>query len=115
MSDETLREKQFRFTRLTVLLLSWAHDHGYELVEGDGYRHPETCGPTSCGMYGYMGRNSLHNFRLAHDWHIFRDGTYLSDPEECRPLGEYWESLGGTWGGRFQDGNHYSIEHNGIA
>jgi hypothetical protein len=25
-------------------------------------------------------------------------------------LGEYWELIGGTWGGRFKnpDGNHYS-------
>lgn len=29
-------------------------------------------------------------------------------------LGEYWESIGGTWGGRFNDGNHYSLEHNGV-
>ena len=28
-------------------------------------------------------------------------------------LGEYWESLGGSWGGRFKDANHFSIEHDG--
>ncbi|HAO1973206.1 TPA: M15 family peptidase, partial [Escherichia coli] len=30
--------------------------------------------------------------------------------------GEYWESIGGTWGGRFSraDGNHFSLEHNGV-
>ncbi|HBJ0947911.1 TPA: M15 family metallopeptidase, partial [Escherichia coli] len=31
--------------------------------------------------------------------------------------GEYWESLGGSWGGRFKsrpDGNHFSLEHNGV-
>ena len=26
-------------------------------------------------------------------------------------VGEFWESLGGSWGGQFNDGNHYSIEH----
>lgn len=32
-------------------------------------------------------------------------------------LGQYWESLGGSWGGRFKsrpDGNHFSLEHDGV-
>ena len=33
---------------------------------------------------------------------------------ETNELGEYWESIGGSWGGRFNDGNHYSLEHNGV-
>jgi hypothetical protein len=28
-------------------------------------------------------------------------------------LGLKWESMGGSWGGRFNDGNHYSLEHEG--
>lgn len=28
-------------------------------------------------------------------------------------IGEYWESIGGAWGGRFNDGNHYSLGHGG--
>jgi len=28
-------------------------------------------------------------------------------------LGEYWESIGGSWGGRFGDGNHYSLKYKG--
>jgi len=28
-------------------------------------------------------------------------------------LGLYWESIGGSWGGRFGDGNHFSLEHEG--
>jgi hypothetical protein len=33
-----------------------------------------------------------------------------------RPLGEKWEAMGGTWGGRFShpDGNHFSLEHEGV-
>jgi hypothetical protein len=26
----------------------------------------------------------------------------------------FWESIGGSWGGRFNDGNHYSLEHRGM-
>jgi len=46
--------------------------------------------------------------RLAIDLNLFKDGEYLTDTEDHRFLGEFWESLGGTWGGRWDDGNHYS-------
>ena len=38
-------------------------------------------------------------------------GEYLVETEDHRFLGEFWESLDPmcTWGGRFQDGNHYSF------
>jgi hypothetical protein len=37
----------------------------------------------------------------------------LESTEAHTPLGEQWEKMGGTWGGRFNDGNHYSLEHEG--
>jgi hypothetical protein len=46
--------------------------------------------------------------RLAIDLNLFdSDGTYLTDTEDHRRLGEWWEAQGGIWGGRFNDGNHY--------
>ncbi|HGV6771546.1 TPA: M15 family metallopeptidase, partial [Escherichia coli] len=61
-------------------------------------------------------RNSLHTLRLAVDFNLFINGEYQTDTDAYRPLGEYWESIGGTWGGRFSraDGNHFSLEHNGV-
>ncbi|MCF4091857.1 M15 family metallopeptidase, partial [Escherichia coli] len=61
-------------------------------------------------------RNSLHTLRLAVDFNLFINGKYQADTDAYRPLGEYWESIGGTWGGRFSraDGNHFSLEHNGV-
>ncbi|MCF4091851.1 M15 family metallopeptidase, partial [Escherichia coli] len=61
-------------------------------------------------------RNSLHTLRLAVDFNLFINGEYQADTDAYRPLGEYWESIGGTWGGRFSraDGNHFSLEHNGV-
>ncbi|MBB9356801.1 M15 family metallopeptidase, partial [Escherichia coli] len=61
-------------------------------------------------------RNSLHTLRLAVDFNLFINGEYQADTDAYRPLGEYWESIGGTWGGRFSraDGNHFSLEHNGM-
>ncbi|EIH4172001.1 M15 family metallopeptidase, partial [Escherichia coli] len=54
--------------------------------------------------------------RLAVDFNLFINGKYQADTDAYRPLGEYWESIGGTWGGRFSraDGNHFSLEHNGV-
>ena len=58
---------------------------------------------------------SLHPDRLAVDLNLFKDGVWLTKTEDHRVLGEFWESLGADhrWGGRFGDGNHYSIEHQG--
>lgn len=51
------------------------------------------------------------------DLHLFRDGKWLSSTEDHRALGEWWEQQHELcrWGGRFSDGNHYSLEHDGAA
>lgn len=97
----SLRKKQSRFCRMVADLIVFAYEHGYELTFGDAYA---TTGHTA---------NSLHYKRLAIDLNLFRDGEYLQKTEDHLALGEYWESIGGSWGGRFQDGNHYSLEHGG--
>lgn len=100
-----LGAKQRLFVRMVANLIVWAYDHGYELTFGDAYRDPRV-------PYGHP--NSCHRKRLAVDLNLFKDGVYLDKTEDHQPLGEYWESIGGTWGGRFQDGNHYSLEHDGM-
>ena len=97
----TLRQKQSKFVRMVADLIVWAYEHGYELTFGDAY-----------ATTGHMA-NSLHYSRLAIDLNLFKDGTYLTATAHHQPLGEYWESIGGSWGGRFQDGNHYSLAHGG--
>lgn len=101
----TLGEKQRKFVRMVGQLITFAHDHGYEMTFGHALRCQEC--PTGKA-------ESLHKTRLAVDFNLFKDGEFLSKTEDHLPLGEFWESIGGTWGGRFHDGNHYSIEHNGI-
>ena len=101
----TLREKQSEFVRMVCLLIDYAIQTGYDLTFGDAYRDPRV-------PYGH--KNSLHRKRLAVDFNLFRDGVWLKETEHHRPLGEYWESIGGTWGGRFGDGNHYSLAHGGM-
>ena len=97
--------KQGDFTQRIALLILQADDLGYVLTFGDAYRPPEA-------TYGHP--DSLHKRRLAVDFNLFIDGKYRTDTDSYLPLGEYWESIGGTWGGRFGDGNHFSMEHDGM-
>lgn len=99
-----LGDKQRVFTKMTAQLIQWAYANGYELTYGDAFRFPE---------HPYGRKTSLHKSRLAVDFNLFRHGKYLTTTEDHRPLGEYWESIGGSWGGRFNDGNHYSLAHQG--
>jgi hypothetical protein len=95
-------------------LIDWAYEHGYELTIGEAERTPEMV-----RLYAERGtgsEQSVHLLRLAIDLNLFKDGKYLADTEAHRPLGEFWESIGGSWGGQFQpkpDGNHYSLEWQG--
>lgn len=109
---ESLRQKQSRFVRMIGLLIEFAYQQGYELTFGDAYRDPRVHGAVGVKK-SYSSVNSLHKERLAVDFNLFKDGKYLTSSEAHRELGEYWESIGGTWGGRFNDGNHYSIAHGG--
>lgn len=112
MIRETLGQKQRRFTRMVGLLIEYAYEQGYELTFGDAYRDPRVHGHVG-DKRSYSSANSLHKERLAVDFNLFKDGKYLTATSDHKSLGEYWESLGGSWGGRFKDGNHYSLEHRG--
>ena len=98
-----LQPQQSRFVRMVALLIQFATEQGYEFTFGDAWAHEED---------GRHVHDSFHYKRLAIDLNLFRNGQWLKDTEYHRPLGEFWESLGGTWGGRFPkpDGNHYSLE-----
>lgn len=51
---------------------------------------------------------SFHYKRLAIDLNLFKDGVWMTKTSDHEPFGKFWELLGGSWGGRFGDGNHYS-------
>jgi len=92
----SLSSKQFVFTRKVALLILFAYDLGYTVTFGD-----------AMATMGHK-RNSFHYKRLAIDLNLFKSGEYLTKTEDHILLGEFWESIGGTWGGRWSDGNHYS-------
>ena len=102
----SLRKKQSEFARMIPRLIDKAHEMGYEVTLGDGYRDPRVFGKMGEAK-GYGNPRSYHKLRLAIDLNLFKDGVYLEGTEQHRPLGEWWESVGGIWGGRFDDGNHY--------
>ncbi|HEO9045957.1 TPA: M15 family metallopeptidase [Enterobacter kobei] len=110
----TLSEKQQLFTIMVARLILWATDHGYGLSIGEVYRTPEQAQLNAKTGKGIA--SSLHTQRLAVDFNLFIDGVYQTDSASYLALGEYWESIGGSWGGRFSkpDGNHFSLEHNGV-
>lgn len=110
----TLSEKQILFTQLVGKLIQFAYDAGYGLTFAEAYRSPETA-----AIYAKQGKgikNSLHTQRLAVDFNLFVDGKYCTKTEDYAQLGAYWESLDPLcrWGGRFKDGNHFSMEHEGV-
>ncbi len=107
--------KQQRFARLVPRLIDRAHALGFEVTLGDAYRDPKVHGAMGVRV-GYSHPKSAHKQRLAIDLNLFRDGKFLQETDDHAVLGEWWEQQADDcrWGGRFQDGNHYSLEHGGI-
>lgn len=111
---ETLQQKQARFASMVGLLLTQIPAMGYACTLGEAYRTPEQAALNAKTGAGIA--HSLHCQRLAIDLNIFKDGVYLSDTKDLTPIGSWWESIGGTWGGRFvtrPDGNHFSLANEG--
>jgi hypothetical protein len=96
-------------------LIQFAYQNDYRLTLGDAYRDPSLHGELGESK-GYGRANSLHKLRLAVDFNLFKNGKFLQETDDHKELGEFWESLGGSWGGRFSsgDGNHYSLKYRGL-
>ena len=116
---------------------------GYEATFGEGWRTDEQAEINALGPQGRLTlvkllttvplfarlaltianntgsgiRTSLHIDRLAVDVNLFKDGRYIADGSspEWAEVGKLWESLHelARWGGRWGDGNHLSLEHEG--
>lgn len=113
----TLREQQSLFMRLLPRLIDFAYDNGYELTGGQLLRTQSEANANAASGAGI--KNSLHRLGLAIDLNLFKDGKFLTTSDNHRPLGEYWKSLHPLcrWGGDFKpkpDGNHYSLEWEGV-
>ncbi len=96
-----LSEKQQVFARKVGFLLGWIYLHdNWGVTLGEVWRPQEMQ-----KIYYREGKtktlSSKHTQRLAIDLNLFISGKYIIEPEKYRPLGEFWELLGGIWGGRF--------------
>lgn len=122
----SLGDAQREFTQDIADLIDFIYDSGYECTFGDAYRDPRVFGKmgkkntitSEDASYPSYGRaKSAHKQRLAIDLNLFKDGIYLSHTEAHRPFGEFWEGIhpDNVWGGRFDDGNHYSRKYGDIA
>lgn len=111
----SLRKKQSRFARMVGDLIAQAYRMGYEVTLGDAYRDPRVHGAMGVRK-SYSHPKSAHKLRLAIDLNLFKDGEFLEQSSDHQPLGEWWEkqAADARWGGRFNDGNHYSLEHEGV-
>lgn len=97
----SLLDTQFTFSRKLGLLIPYIYEKGYCISLGDAW-----------AKTGHRA-NSLHYDRLAIDLNLFKDKVWLTKTSDHEPIGLFWESIGGYWGGRFGDGNHYSMEYRG--
>ena len=104
----SLSKKQQSFTLMIAQLIIRAEILGIDLTFGEAFRTNE-----QQALHIESGasrvKRSQHQERLAVDFNFFVDGKWIPDPrkqpianqEKIRKLGEYWESIGGRWGGRF--------------
>lgn len=112
----TLAQKQQAFAVLVARLILEARDRGWAISFGEAWRSPEEAGRLAKAGKGI--RRSLHTDRLAIDLNLFIGGVYQQGSAAYAPLGVWWEAqstadLTCAWGGRFGDGNHFSVEHEG--
>jgi hypothetical protein len=112
-----LSQKQQLFALMVAKLIQKADEMNFGVTLGEAWRSPETA-----SQYEKAGKglaNSNHVIRLAVDLNLFRGNTFLTETHDYKPLGEWWEAQSNTtfkccWGGRFEDGNHFSFEHGGV-
>lgn len=109
-----LGEKQELFSKLYAEHLVWLHEQGYATRLGDVF-----------ATTGHR-EGSNHYLKLAGDINLFLDGDYLTSTMDHYESGTKWESRHELcrWGGNWDkdthpgeagedDGNHYSLIHEG--
>ena len=98
-----LWEQRVRFSRaVTTELFPAMYKAGFLPALDYTKRCPE------CKV-GKLGSKSFHALGLAVDINLYdKEGNYLSSGAEHMEFGEFWKSVGGSWGGDWNDANHYS-------
>jgi hypothetical protein len=101
---------QHKFSVMLARLIRFAADRGYWVITGEVQRSKEQAKANAKSGVGI--EKSLHTICMAVDISLRSpSGIYLEANDDYTEVGEYWESLGGNWGGRWGDGNHFSISY----
>lgn len=114
MVASLLLQRQWLFARMVGRLLSYAAEQGIRVAGREWWRTSQQA--LWYFLRGLGIRNSVHCVGLGLDLCVYSaEGEYLTDLESYRLLGEFWESMGGCWGGRFTrcDPGHFSLEWEG--
>lgn len=107
----TLGEKQEVFLENVAKLILWAFKNGYRIRGGELLRTKE-----QQEIYVKTGRsktmNSRHIDKLAIDLNLIKNGTLSNNPEDYKPLGEYWMALhpDNVWGGDWNRNHQHTDE-----
>lgn len=111
-----LLQEQQKFSVMLSNLIIWISAHDHKVVIKEVLRTQTEAAANANKGTGII--HSLHCLSLAADLAIFDSmGKYLQDTKDYEFAGKYWESLGGSWGGRFKtnpDGNHFSLAYQGV-
>lgn len=108
-------EKQQLFALTVARFILALENLGYRCTLGEAWRNRAVA-----DAYRKSGikasPNSLHWDRLAIDLQLFKDGVWLTETPQYAEAGKLWESYSTpdnefVWGGRFGDGNHFSLKH----
>ena len=110
-----LELRLFEFQRAEAVC-RWNAEHCRQCKKHKGHavHRPATRGSHKFRAIGIV--HSLHRLKLAGDYGLFTmSGAYLTRTVEYTGIGHYFESLHplAYWGGRFNDGNHLSLRHQG--
>lgn len=111
MEEMTLGDLRRLFTTLICEHILWLKSlPGYDASFDEGMERLTDKDPTSDHM-----KDSLHEVGLAMDVNLYYNRNYLRNTSDHLFSGEVWEKRHSLcrWGGRFGDGNHYSVEFEG--
>ena len=99
---------QQQFAMMVGKLLCHIETTPWRVTLGEAWRTPEQAALNA--QRGIGIRNSLHCDRLAIDLNFFLAGKLVDPPAD---IGLWWESIGGSWGGKFGDPAHFSLAYGG--
>lgn len=108
-------QSRTQFLGMFATLLKFAEENYIELICADFFRTTERQkqlfdeGKSKCDG---TTTKSQHQKWLAADLYIVEDDRLITDSPKYTQLGMRWESMGGTWGGRWPSLNdiyHYEL------